>query len=175
MKKVIIGLIAAVAIFSAYAVFAQGESTSAEKTDAAQQKPMQAFNETTCFQYDDFVDLWILNFEQVGNVTFQVTGHNPKYAAWGGGAIDGGGAIFENKFILTMDERVYSIFGSGGFAEHNIQINITEHPFKGKDHLVWFNINGTRTANFPAGLNFTEVTCPLPGVALEEGPTTAGQ
>jgi hypothetical protein len=129
------------------------------QTDAgvsATQTNSQGIPGLVCFKYNDFADTWILSFVQTGPKEFQASGYDSVFPA----SMAGGGAIVSGNLLLTLDERGYNIFSTGGYAQHNIMINISKSPYTGKDHLAWFNINGTKMVNYPKGLNLTEIACP---------------
>lgn len=124
-----------------------------------------------CFKYDSYADTWIWYVDQVGDA-YQVTGRDITYTP--DASMDGGGAVEGSYLLLTVDERIASAQGAGigTFGEHNIKLNLS--TLKGTDYLVWSDINGVKAVNYPAGLAFSVITCPLADAETPDGPTTAG-
>ncbi len=160
MKKIIILGMAIMAIFSAYAVYAQIGTSSALNTDAN----VQGYIGTICFNPQGFGDIYVLNFDRVGSA-YQVTGGN----AIAGSAVNGGGMQFGTEIVLTMDEAYppYQIFG-----EH--AINISLKTLNATDSVRFSDINDTVYLTY-SYYPFIRVACPPPGAPLEKGKSFAGR
>ncbi|MCZ7355389.1 MAG: hypothetical protein O8C66_15040 [Candidatus Methanoperedens sp.] len=160
MKKIIMLGIAVMAIFSAIAVYAQISSSSALNTDA----DVQGYVGTLCFQPQGFGDIYVLNFDKVGNA-YQVTGGDAAV----GSAVNGGGMQYGTEIFLTMDEAYppYQIFG-----EH--AINISLKTLNATDSVRFSDINDTVYLTY-SYYPFIRVACSPAGAPLEKGKSFAGR
>ncbi len=136
----------------------------------SQQTNTQGMPGLVCFKYDTYADTWVLSFQQTGPSEFLASGYDPIYPA----TMTGGGAIVNGQLLLSLDEQMPSGYGSIG--KHNVVIDMATSPYNGLDHLAWFDINGSTTFSYPAGLALTEIACPAgsqPTVVTKK--TTAGK